>query len=471
MWETYFQPASVEQALDLLARYGEAGRVINGGTDLLVEIERKVRTPAAIIDVSRIRGLDAIRLEGGTFHLGPSVTHNQAAGSRELIERAYPLARACWEVGAPQIRNRGTIAGNLVTASPANDTISPLWAMKGKVTLKSAARGERTILLSDFMRGVRKTALASDEMLTDISFPALQENERGTFIKLGLRQAQAISVVNVAAVLRFDSKPSGNSRIQAACITLGSVAPTIVAAIEAEEFLFGKSLDESTCAEAARLAVRAAQPIDDIRGTAAYRREMVRVLVVRALSQIRDGTERTSLPEAPVMLWGQSNGRFPALDTSAEFFDSDPIETTVNGRPYQVRGANDKSLLRLLREDLALIGTKEGCAEGECGACTVFLDGIAVMSCLVPAPRAHRARITTVESLSEEGLNPVQKAFVQAGAVQCGYCTPGFVMSAAKLLEEVPHPSRGHIQQALTGNLCRCTGYYKIVEAIESAAR
>ncbi|MCL5951826.1 MAG: FAD binding domain-containing protein [Chloroflexi bacterium] len=201
MWETYFQPASVEQALDLLARYGEAGRVINGGTDLLVEIERKVRTPAAIIDVSRIRGLDAIRLEGGTFHLGPSVTHNQAAGSRELIERAYPLARACWEVGAPQIRNRGTIAGNLVTASPANDTISPLWAMKGKVTLKSAARGERTILLSDFMRGVRKTALASDEMLTDISFPALQENERGTFIKLGLRQAQAISVVNVAAVL------------------------------------------------------------------------------------------------------------------------------------------------------------------------------------------------------------------------------------------------------------------------------
>jgi carbon-monoxide dehydrogenase medium subunit len=192
-------------------------------------------------------------------------------------------------------------------------------------------------------------------------------------------------------------------------------------------------------------------------------------------------------------LWGEPNSESGIQQLHES--PSAPIETAINGKKYRFSSGHDKTLLRLLREEANLIGTKEGCAEGECGACTVFLDGNAVMACLVSAPRAHGAEIITVEGLAylESGglpptsqeqvsprrhsdapalqkLHPVQEAFVEHGAVQCGYCTPGFLMSAAKLLEEKSNPTRNEIEQAITGNLCRCTGYYKIVQAIQSAA-
>ncbi len=467
MWQTYIQPRAIDETVQLLAQYSADARIINGGTDLLIEIERKIRNPKVLIDISRVPGLDTLREDGDYLKLGPSVTHNQAVGS-ELVRRlAYPLARACWEVGAPQIRNRGTVAGNLITASPANDTIAPLWAMGAEVKLKSV-RGERIVPFSNFFQGVRKTAMQPDEMLVEIRFQKMSPKDRGAFIKLGLRRAQAISVVSAAVVLEFEDMEISN-----AWIALGAVAPTIITCGDAEQALVGNYLSDAVIQEAADLAAQETKPISDVRGTADYRREMVRVCVARAMRQIRDN--QYDLPEKPVMLWGSTNGRFKWIasnphDHAAETHSApDIIETRVNGEKVAAPGS-DKSLLRFLREDLHLTGTKEGCAEGECGACTVYLDGIAVMSCLVPAARAHHARVETIEGLAHDGqLHPVQEKFIEHGASQCGYCIPGFVMSGAKLLEENPQPTRWDVEQGISGNLCRCTGYYKIIEAIQDA--
>jgi xanthine dehydrogenase iron-sulfur cluster and FAD-binding subunit A len=465
MWNQYINATTTDEVLQALSEHGEKARIVAGATDLILELERGVRTGIqTLIDVTRIPHLDTITIdEDNIIHLGPLVTHNHCVESRLVRARAYPLARAAWEVGAPQIRNRGTIAGNLITASPANDTITPLMALDASITLQSV-RGTRTVALRDFYTGVRKTVMQPDEMLVDISFPALASTARGTFIKLALRRAQAISIVNVAVVLELEA-----DTVKSAAIALGAVAPTIIRAPEAEAYLAGKKLSAEVLEEAARLTMESCKPIDDIRGSAAYRREMVRVCTLRALRELRDEREQAGMPVAPILLWAGAAEEGQALST--HFSPSAPIETTINGKRYSFSHGHNKTLLRLLREDANLIGTKEGCAEGECGACTVFLDGRAVMACLVPAPRAHGAQITTVEGLATNGqLHAVQEAFIEHGAVQCGYCTPGFVMSAAKLLEEKSNPTRHEIEQAITGNLCRCTGYYKIVRAIESAA-
>jgi carbon-monoxide dehydrogenase medium subunit len=272
----------------------------------------------------------------------------------------------------------------------------------------------------------------------------------------------------VAVVLTFNE----DGFISSAQVTLGAVAPTIVHAREAAAYLTGKRLSPEVIEEAAGLAVRAARPISDVRGSAGYRQRMIKVTTARALRALSEGRERESMPENPVLLRTSPNGGQPAFSAALHHDHDSPIITRINGSEVTLTGGQHKSLLHLLREDAGQTGSKEGCAEGECGACTIFLDGEAVMSCLVPAPRAHGAEIVTVEGLAQaDRLHPVQEAFVHAGAVQCGYCIPGFLMSAAKLLEERPTPSQDEIRQAITGNLCRCTGYYKIIEAIEQAAR
>jgi carbon-monoxide dehydrogenase small subunit len=147
------------------------------------------------------------------------------------------------------------------------------------------------------------------------------------------------------------------------------------------------------------------------------------------------------------------------------------IQLTVNGEPHDLEVRPNRLLLDLLREDLGLTGSKEGCSVGVCGACTVLVDGQMVSSCLMLAVQADGAEITTIEGIARDGeLDPVQKAFIEYGGFQCGICTPGQIVAARALLDEIPRPTEEQVKEWMMGNLCRCTGYYKIIESIMAAA-
>ena len=454
------RPASWSEAIELSDSFPEAVPVA-GATDLLLDLARQPTDAEAsgvtLLDLWGLAECSQINVGNSDVVVGCGVTHNQIIHDVGLDPALDLLRLACLEIGSPQLRNRATVVGNIVTASPANDTISALVALNAVVIIDSLT-GEREVPIRKFFKGFRNTALRRSELVRAIRIPKWGLNTIGTWLKIGNRSAQAISVVHAGLVLELNEAMSA---VTTADVAIGSVSETIGVSEALSEYLIGKPLNAETAAAAAHIAAREIQPIDDIRGTAAYRRSVTETAVRRALLSLFD-TSASELRTTPLLGWMVGRSEPPRLDLSSQT----EVSCTVNESRVSASIGAAQTLLEWLRTNVGT-GTKEGCAEGECGACTVTLNGAAVTSCLVPTAQADGASIVTVEGLSsKEELHPVQQRFLDEFAVQCGFCTPGFLVAAKALNDEIKSPSEDEIRAGLAGNLCRCTGYYSIVEAL-----
>ena len=276
----YIKPKNLLETLQILSQASEETRVLAGGTDILVNIQDGMLSPHTLVDIASLEELKQIEEKDGQLELGALVTHSQIAGSERLREKAPPLVQACAEIGSPQIRNLGTLGGNIITASPSGDTVPPLYVLEARLTLKSV-KGKRQIPIEQFFTGVKETIIRPEEILTTISFPVLPASSKSFFKKLGQRKALAISKVSVAAIIDIQA-----GMIKDARIALGAVAPMVIRASQTETVLKGKTLEKDVISQATKIIVTESRAISDIRSTAEYRNEMVGVLLAQVMEEM-----------------------------------------------------------------------------------------------------------------------------------------------------------------------------------------
>jgi xanthine dehydrogenase iron-sulfur cluster and FAD-binding subunit A len=460
----YFEPVSIGEALGLLKKYGKSARVIAGGTHLLTVLKMEREAPETLVSLGRIPGLDGVRrTEHGGLAIGSTVPIHSIR-SNPIIRKEYTaLAEACASFGSTQIQIMGTIGGNVCNGSPAADPVPALLAFNAVLILK-CTEGERRVSLKDFLLGPGRIALKEGELLTEIILPPSPKGAVSGFHKVS-RVSADLAKASLAIVLVVQGEKVVDCRL-----ALGSVAPTVIRLARAEAILNGKGFSTSLVEEAGRIVSEDITPIDDFRSTAAYRRKLCFAMMVDTLNVVWKRTSDINEGTQEIQTSSKTQAGKPHNIAAGE---RQEVELNINGLVQRLLVAPNELLLNVLRERLGLTGTKYGCGLGECAACTVLVDGKAALACLILAASAEGKKIVTIEGLKGpvNGLDPLQETFIEETAYQCGYCTPGFILTAKSLLAEEPHPEEAEVRDYIKGNRCRCTGYTSIVRAVMKYAQ
>ena len=469
----YVRADSVPHAVALLNEPGIHSRPLAGGTDLVLLAREEHTLCDRVVDISLIPELHQITRQDGVVTIGAAATFAQIVASPLLREAAPLLVEACRQVGATQIRNMGTLGGNVANAAACADSLPALICLDASARLLTPA-GAEDLAVSDLVVGPNRTRIPPGGLLASLSFRVPDAASRGVFLKVGRRNAMAISRLTVAALGRLDAEGC----IAEVRLVAGSATPSIRRFREVEVSLLCRMPGEDLWTFAGQQVAEEMIRITGRRWSSEYKELALEGLVARALAQVFAATPAAAspapaLPATPDEQPGVSlPSSAPAAGGGRQTAPTGRLSFTLNGHPVSVAAPADRSLLEVLRDDLGLTGTKEGCNIGECGACSVLLDGRLVNSCLVLARQAGGREVVTIEGVrgADGGPNDLQQAFIDYGAVQCGYCIPGMVLAGEALLAVHPQPDRAQIRDALAGNLCRCTGYQQIVDAIQATA-
>jgi carbon-monoxide dehydrogenase small subunit len=447
---SYHRPSRLDEALSLAA---QGITPLAGGTRLL----SRPGEISNLLDLSAL-GLAEIRVEDGDLFLG-SMVSLQAVIDSPVTHAATGgiLPTACLlQSPSRMIRNMATLGGESVAGADDSEAVAALLALNA-IFVIARPTGPLEVPALRFLRNPGED-LAGGGLLESILIPG---PPGGTALERVSVLPSAPPIVAIAVTVSFAGDICARARI---AVTGLKSPPSRI--LEAEAKIEGTPCDERALLRCVEQIASRARFRDGAGASAAYRRRVVRKVAQRALEKAIGRARARALPDRP-RTWPTPN---PRHTTAPSYFTSGRMEVTINGESHRPEVEARTSLLELLRLE-GFRGAKEGCETGECGSCAVLVDGRPVNACLTLAIRAHGRSVQTVEGLGgTRSLHPIQTAFVEVGAIQCGFCTPAMELCARALLEAIPDPTEAEVRDALSGCLCRCTGYRGPVAAVLAAA-
>lgn len=488
--KSLYEAETVQDAIRLLQEHPEA-QIIAGGSDVLVQMREGKRAGAELVSIYGLDDLRGVTLEeDGTLRIG-SLTSFSHITQDPLIQKYIPvLGEAVDMVGGPQIRNIGTIGGNTCNGVTSADSASTLFAWDAVIELTGPV-GVRQIPIRDFYIKAGKVDLQPGEIQTGILIrKESYEGYAGHYIKYAMRNAMDIATLGCSVNVKLTED---KKRFEDIRIAYGVAGPVPMRAVHAEEAGRGLEVTDENIEKIGDTVLQDVTPRDSWRASKAFREHISKVLCKRAL---KEAVKRAAGAAESADEDGHVDGHMDAhMDgcqienaseavrpgTQVHSIMTEPgsgkqyklVRCTINGVERETMVDVRASLTDMLRNDYSLTSVKKGCEVGECGACNVIIDGECYNSCIYLAVWADGKEIRTLESLMGPNgeLSDIQQAFIDEAAVQCGFCTPGVIMSVVEILESGKEYTRDELRKLLSGHLCRCTGYENILNAVEKTMK